>query len=360
MVVEPGPFLAAIGYVSGFAPAVSPVVFTPQGRMVRVSVAHDHRYAEYWMDAVTPLPQRFAIRLQTLPAIATELGEDRLVVTLGSAAKFQAGSRVWRINLLAKSEDGRPELKIQDSLAWDNSLPACLGFAKQATAPQRTKLAMDCVCLEWRSDRRCVFGASDQILMACLQFGDTGRTGVTALLVHRRDVPLVQATCLSGGAVRIHMGVRHFSVNCGKRMAVFPANDGKFPPVAELVREARSLGRNRGKAAGFASVTANQLRHCVRQGQIVSDSITLRTTRNRLIVSSEADGSQAEAELSDRCDGNFTPTSLQAAQVRRMALAWPGSRIDIATPGPGLPIVFREASKGRELVSLVVPRGSQA
>ncbi|MEM1225983.1 MAG: hypothetical protein AAGJ40_09800 [Planctomycetota bacterium] len=358
-------FAGVVGYLSTFANRHTPIMFTPvNDTQVIASVNEDGIYAEYAFEPSSALVQRFATRLDVLKQIAAVTDGGMVQYTHGSQAVFSlesmGGTRSTRSDWWIPFVDytdfaGRPEFEHEGRIDWDGSFARWLQIAKQSTLSADSQGCLDCVLIDTRivnssedasgnKKPQCkrFIVSTDRHVMQVYQdtVEDTGRKG--SVLIEGRHVPKVVATCESGSRVEIRVGLNHFSVQCGRRSAVFNRRTGIFPKWREVYKQVM-----RDEPAGEVVVDRHYLGAAVRQAGVAGDAIRITTHDDGLTIASAFDDCRSAVDVEVPHYGSFGPITIRNSYLKQITSHWPADSLSIESRSSRQPIVVRSPQEKR-------------
>lgn len=378
MIVGQERIAAVLSYLIGFGDADSSVLFTPVGGRVIASVDDDRHgiYATCVFEPRQPLAERFGVNLRLLHAIATVMDEGgELSYTQGSNAIFIAGDCRWCFPYYSLAAwRPQPEVQPDSWIEWDRSFAPLLKIFSQSVAKEDTSGCLDCVMIDthasyfstraikqpvddtetqeeqvFRGGHRTMV-SSDKRVMTIFREGDIDYPHTANLLIERRHIPQIIATCESGAKVEIRIGLNHYSVQCGRRMATFGIRRGVYPKSWNAIFDAS----RRRDTEGTALMTRKQLSTAVRQ----SLGDTMRVERKDESVWF-TDGESSEIRHDGiESSGTFGPVTLRKEYLGRLCGVWPADELAIDYRGTNQFVkVSSNAAKG--LTTVIMPVGEK-
>ena len=373
MRLDAGKIVRGVEYVDAFGTKDTPMVFTPMGQFVRLSVYGD-AYGEYLMECNEPLLERFAVPKRVMLKIARELGGDDFVYTkvnAGRVARIDAGSRSWSLNTCGFGVS-RPEVNASSEIEWDSSFAKVLALVKSSALQEASGGCLDCVSVEKRPMQKVMAATNKTMMTVCVEEVNIEPQGVedddeydqklresqrqatpdcARVLIERTAVPLVEKTCDAGGGVVIKSGINFFSVESGRKTGVFPARPGTVPRWKEEVRKASNLDR-----CGEANIDASFVYSAANQASIAGSSVEIEgSDRNLFFRSKSDDGGLLEFVTGVDWLGPIPRCKVNASFLKELSRAWPSEKMQIVFQGNRYPLVLKGKGDGRKVVSVIAP-----
>jgi DNA polymerase III sliding clamp (beta) subunit (PCNA family) len=236
-------FRAAIEYLSAFGSESSALVFRPLGSEVIVSI-DGVAYAEYKCAVDAPLENRFAVPLRIPARLIATLADDSVIeFSLGSHLRMtvEKSEFVSPLSDIEKLPDP-PKVCEGVTFTWASGkfVPE-LKAALASTMQGHGGSTLECVRIEVLPARETIV-SSDGRRLSVYEAKANGDNGVrrsddvnSQVLIHRAAIPLILATCKSLGRISLRSGLSHFVVECGRRKAIIPLQEGAFPQWREAL-----------------------------------------------------------------------------------------------------------------------------
>lgn len=339
-------------YLRKFCRADSPVLYTPVGDAVRASVSTGQAYAQYTFEPTEPLKERFCVRVRTLDRIGLEATGNEIEYHQGSKAKLTSKHSTWWVLPVTITDSmDPPKVELIDQIRWDSTLISSLHLAKGAARESDEKSCLDCVYVEVRrNDRRVV--ATNGTTMIVIR----NRTPMeeweepARLLVEGSQVERIADTCESGSRIKINIGFGNYSVECGKRLAVFGMRTDAFPKSWSNVYDVAKHGRR----YGVLTVDYQKFRQAFRQAELTGSVIQFKPSSGATVASAMSAEGESEIGIDAKTVGEFGPVCLSAELVGNIVKGWPFDRIRLEYLGPKSPVVFSSPSS-MDTLGMVMP-----
>jgi len=343
---------AAIEYLSDFGTEASPLVFRPIGDSeVVLSVAGDS-YAEYRCQTERPLQERFAVPLRMPARLAKTIDDDLVVgLQLGSHLNMRVDRNEFTSPLFdLKLLPDPPQVTGGVSFEWNASiLVPELRTAMAATmSPRGQGGPMESISIEVLPARETIVG-SDGRMLSFYEAKANRKNNIrrddevdARLLLHRSTAHLVLSTCKSMGLVGIECGPSKLKVECGRRTAILPIQDGAFPVWRPAVFSYLEL-----PAIGKVSLDVRDFLQALRQVKPEADitgavTLTGRPFELELAARSEDRTSMSQSAIEiEKRSVTFGPVHVSAKYLMTIARNWPEERpFVLEYRGPGCPLIF--------------------
>lgn len=383
MIVSREVFASVVRYLSQFGRAESPVLFTPivNGDQVLASIDCNGVYAQYSFAPSQPLKERFACRYSVLHSIADVADDDDIFYRKASTALFSCGDAEYRVPYVSiNTIHERPDFITEQNFRWDgSSFVQLLTLMSESVAEEDRDGCLDCVKFELRSSgigfqmdnakgelreyqrqgSRIVV-ASDRKIMTVWHESDVKCDYDASLLIDRRNIPQILATCESQQPVDVRIGVSQFTVQCGRRLAVFGLRSGVYPKGWLAAWKSTKDT----PIAGTVSIDRHQLGVAVKQtvaGLTKDDSkaVTLATSYGRMMMSAASDDDRGVSDVavpSAKVNGRFGPVGIHAAYLELISKHWPDREVSLSSQsGKGSNRPVQVASETKQLTAIVVP-----
>lgn len=350
MRVTTGAFAAAINYLATFAGRGSPILFSPHGNLVAVSVFGPIAYGEYWMKTVEPLKERFALSSDRLPFIAKEV-DDELMGTIRyeqqSIAMFESNGRKWWIPFMDPQSVIRPEIKEQKQdtgdknrfrrLTWNESFLSAVNLMESAVGDSENR--WQDIQVSRRNGVRWMASTNGDVF-ALSKKREKSEEGNMQVLIHRRFIPHLKAVAHSNGSVAIWEGLRLLRLECGSRKAIIVHSDAEFPAWDKVFAEDEC------SIPGQVTVSKADLLRAARQMKLISSSMVLRSSGSLIDIYAknslgECDDTKIQAE--NRI-GEFSQFEVSTQYMVNVLSAWPDDQVTIETKNANTPVKFRSGS----------------
>jgi hypothetical protein len=350
-------FESGIQYLSGFADRDSSVLFTPlsAGSLVIASVVGQVGQGEYLFRPTEPLAERFAVRASTIASIAAVASGDDVEYRPGSSSMFVSGSASWWVPYVSIDEvPPRMDVDPESWVSLDGKSIKWLSMMRVTVCDKDQTGVLDCVLLDvkanqdGRSGRR-TWVSCDRAAMLVVDTKDVDCSHSVKLLIEGRLIPLIMATCESGSAVEIRVGISRYSVQCGKRTATFGLRRGVYPREWVRVHESTSKMSLAGHHA--AIVSRESLWQAVRQSGASRGAVEISTDYRGVVVRSAEEEIESEIVIASEVLPGLGPVVIKGSYARRLSELWPSERIEIYSSDSKSPVVLR----GGAAVAVVQP-----
>ena len=394
MILSGSQFQSVMRYLSGFRQSYSAVVFTPVGEMVVASV--DNRTpagelvscGEYMFTPKKPLKERFIVRMDMMESVAKVLSDSSqdLEYRKESSAAIVSQHAKWHTPYYSLDcIPDRPEVRPHTKFVWDHGFAETLKAVSHSCVSHEDASCLDCVMLfclgaierqkfskvkekisaHVKPGKR-VMVASDRKTMAIYEdeeydcfvkkagLQDDTRQPSMRLLIDRRHISQVIATCESGSPVEIRVGVGYWAIQCGRRTAIFPLRKGMIDGGWARAYEA---AKNR-IAKGTVVLSRGDLAAAHRQvAAVQGDEPWVRVARgdgSAVLLSGVSDDVRTEVRMEAGLSGRISPVLLSEKYVKQIANHFPADTLSIDYLGKGQPLVVYSEER-KQLVKMIQP-----
>lgn len=331
------------------------MLFRPLGPEVIISL-HGVAYAEYRCAVDRPLVDRFVVPLRIPARLVATLADDLLIEFLvGSHLRMVVGGNEFLTPLAnADKMPAAPKVSEGVTFAWDAGiLIQELKAAIASTATGGGGSPLESVNIEVLPARETIV-ASDGRRLSVYERKANSRNGVrrsddihVRALIHRSAVALILSTCKSMGRVDVRSGLSHLMVECGRRKAIIPAQEGAFPqwrePLAGLLER---------PASRISDINRGDFIRAIRQVKGDADqssgAVSLRGRDGELLFSARSEDGESMSRAVIPVGKNseaFGPISVGAKYLLAVATNWPELMpIAIEYRGAASPLVFKRVA----------------
>lgn len=353
MKLSRGQFSSIVKYLGSFASGNDVVQFRPLGSSIIASIDGANGHAEIISNPMAELDSRFAVGIGVLRSIDLVAGDDDIAYVEGSSAKLSCGDATWWIPYNDISLVGnRPDV---DPHAWievGSDFSSWLSVLRDFSQDKDERGSLDCLLLDVRATQNGKSGqrlgrqtlvASNRVSMAVFDRRNVDCEVTTRLLIEKRLTPLFSSTCESGMPSTIRIGLNHYSVQCGRRIATFPIRRGVFPKSWSDVYQqySRSLPEDK-----TATMNAKALASSVRKACPETGTVKLSGEGYSFVVDSSDSKSDSKVECGLASTGEipfsmFGPVCLGGSQVRKVCRSWPSDNVTLMNDREDKPVIFK-------------------
>lgn len=344
-------FRSACEYLGAFGNEASVMVFRPVGKEVIISL-DGSAYAEYKCAVDAPLEHRFAVPMRIPSRLVATLSDDLLIAfALGSHLKMAVDGNEFTSPIcdVEKLPD-HPKLSEGVTFGWDAArfVPE-IRAAMASTSAGNTGSPLESIRIEVLPARETIV-ASDGRRLSVYEAKANGDNGVrrddevgTQVLIHRSMVSLMLLACRSMSRVDIRSGVSRMQIECGRRKAILPIQDGAFPQwrdaMASIVESPKAWSVDVDRAEFIRAI-----RQVKADADQSSGAVALigHSGELELVAQCQETGSYSRAyvRLGNRSAAKGT-IKVGAKYLLSIATNWPDSqRIVIDYRGSTSPLVF--------------------
>jgi DNA polymerase III sliding clamp (beta) subunit (PCNA family) len=342
---------SAIEYLSAFGNESSALVFRPLGGEVILSI-DGVAYAEYRCAVDAPLDYRFAVPLRIPLRLIATLADDLLVeFSIGSHLRITVDRNVF-VSPLVDIEKLPDAPKVSEGVTFQWSAEKFVPEIKAAlasTAAGHTRTPFECIRIEVLPARETIV-ASDGRRLSRYEAKANGDNGVRRsddvmcqILIHRSTIPLILATTKSLGRIDIRSGLSHVQIECGRRKAILPLNEGAFPQWRDALEMIEAEPKR-----GSAEVDRNEFVRAIRMVKADAEQsagavqMIAHESELELIAQCPESGSYSRAYVRlGRRSTAFGPINVAAKFLLSAASNWPDSQpMMMEFRGPTSPLVF--------------------